>query len=417
MKLVKLSLAAAIAAGALATSASAVAFEEAIKDVDLSGMAFVRYQNAKRSGEVGDGNWWKFKSVLTLKTKIDDNFFMLAGFQYGADKDWGSSGLYTPATANDPAKYGNTGFDTEGFRVTQALLGYNIGGTTVMVGRYTVGAFFTDDMLGNGIKVVNTDIQGLTLAALWADALENDGDVLDGKTGAYRVAIRNAVQRDVLSNNLYGVAAIGAYDPVSFQIWYASLQDVANLFAVEAGLDFAISDDVKLGVLGQYSFADIDGDLKEKVAALGDSKFAAGQASLGAFGFDLTAGYVYYKAKDNKVSLSSLEDNGQFISAGKVLVADSAFGGYHAYAGKNDYWFVTAGYSIPGTGIKIGAEYLDGKFFGNTADEFKAKEIVGSIGYKYNKKLNFTSWYSHIDYYPETMVDDKTFRVQAQYKF
>ncbi|MDA3056153.1 MULTISPECIES: major outer membrane protein [unclassified Campylobacter] len=410
MKLVKLSLAAAIAASTLVSSASAVALEEAIKDVDLSGMAFVRYQNAKRSGYVGDGNWWKFKSVLTLKTKIDDNFFMLAGFQYGADKDLGSSGESVT----------NRGFDTEGFVVTQALLGYNVGGTTVMVGRYNLGTFFTDDMLGNGIKVVNTDIQGLTLAALWADALQNDGDVLDGKNGAVRTAIRTAMQRDVLSHNLYGVAAIGSYDPLAFQIWYASLQDVANLFAIEAGLNFNITDDITLGVTGQYAFTDMDGDLKEKVPNAADSKFAAGKAEFGAFGFDLGAGYVYYKAKDGKYSLSSLDDNGQFISAGQVMVPDSGVSSYHAYAGKNDYWFVTAGYKIPNTGISFGVDYVDGKFNkGNTVglEEFKAKEIVGRLGYKYNKKLNFTSWYSHIDYEPETMVDDKTFRVQAQYKF
>ena len=413
MKLVKLSLAAAIAASTLVSSASAVALEEAIKDVDLSGMAFVRYQNADRSGYIADGNWWKFKSVLTLKTKIDDNFFMLAGFQYGVEKEMSSSGTNNGYDVIGAASTNNG--DT--FKVTQALLGYNIGGTTVMVGRYKLGTFFTDDMLGTGVKVVNTDIQGLTLAALWADALENDGDVLDGKSGATRVAIRNAMGRDVLSHNLYGVAAIGAYDPLSFQIWYASLQDVANLFAVEAGLDFAISDDVKFGLTGQYAFTDMDGDIKEKVPGAADSKFAAGKAEFGAFGFDASAGYVYYKAKDNGVSLSSLDDNGEFISAGQVLVPDSGASSYHAYAGKNDYWFVTAGYKIPGTGLSFGAEYVDGKFNGGTADEFKAKEIVGRIGYKYNKKLNFTSWYSHIDYEPEAMVDDKTFRVQAQYKF
>lgn len=423
MKLVKLSLAAAIAAGALATSASAVAFEEAIKDVDLSGMAFVRYQNAKRDGVIADGNWWKFKSVLTLKTKIDDNFFMLAGFQYGADKDVGSSGDLARDNNGRITKY-NTGFDTEGFRVTQALLGYNIGGTTVMVGRYTLGTFFTDDMLGNGIKVVNTDVQGLTLAALWADALENDGDVLDGKSGAYREAIRTKMGRDVLSHNLYGVAAIGSYDPLSFQIWYASLQDVANLFAIEAGLNFGITDDVSLGITGQYAFADVDSDIKDTVGDVEDSKFAAGQASLGAFGFDLNAGYVYYKAKDNKVSLSSLDDNGQFISAGQVLVPDSGYSSYHAYRGKNDYWFITAGYKIPNTGVSFGVDYVKGKFTevgkpGNNVnpERIQAEEIVGRIGYKYNKKLNFTSWYSHINYKPETMVDDRTFRIQAQYKF
>ncbi|MBQ3674104.1 MAG: major outer membrane protein, partial [Campylobacter sp.] len=210
MKLVKLSLAAAIAASTLVSSASAVALEEAIKDVDLSGMAFVRYQNAKRDGKVHDGNWWKFKSVLTLKTKIDDNFFMLAGFQYGVEKEMSSSGTNNGYDVIGAASTNNG--DT--FKVTQALLGYNVGGTTVMVGRYKLGTFFTDDMLGTGVKVVNTDIQGLTLAALWADALENDGDVLDGKDGAVRTAIRTAMQRDVLSHNLYGVAAIGSYDPL-----------------------------------------------------------------------------------------------------------------------------------------------------------------------------------------------------------
>lgn len=428
MKLVKLSLAAAIAASTLVSSASAVALEEAIKDVDLSGMAFVRYQNAKRDGYVGDGNWWKFKSVLTLKTKIDDNFFMLAGFQYGAAKEWGSSG----------ESVSNRGFNTDKtFNVTQALLGYNVGGTTVMVGRYNLGTFFTDDMLGTGVKVVNADIQGLTLAALWADALQNDGDVLDGTpffptaaqqaqgaTPNARAAIINATGRDVLSHNLYGVAAIGAYDPLSFQVWYANLQDVADLFAVEGGLNFGITDDVSLGVTGQFAFTKFDSDFKDQLGgAVADSKFAAGKAEFGAFGFDMSAGYVYYKAKNDgnatnpSASLSSLDDNGQFIAAGQVLVPDSGASSYHAYAGKNDYWFVTAGYKIPGTGLSFGAEYVDGKFNGGTDAEFKASEIVGRIGYKYNKKLNFTSWYSYIDYDPADMVDDKTFRVQAQYKF
>ena len=43
MKLVKLRLVAALAAGALATSASAMPLEEAIKGVDVSGMTRIRY--------------------------------------------------------------------------------------------------------------------------------------------------------------------------------------------------------------------------------------------------------------------------------------------------------------------------------------------------------------------------------------
>lgn len=42
--------------------------------------------------------------------------------------------------------------------------------------------------------------------------------------------------------------------------------------------------------------------------------------------------------------------------------------------GENHYWYVVAGYTIPDTGIRIGADYLDGK-----ADGDNAYEVVGRI--------------------------------------
>ena len=85
MKLVKLSLVAAMATGIMATTASATPLEEAIKDVDVGGMLRVRYTNdsSKNANEnrTGDSNW-NFKGELNLKTKIDDNFFAVAGIRY-----------------------------------------------------------------------------------------------------------------------------------------------------------------------------------------------------------------------------------------------------------------------------------------------------------------------------------------------
>lgn len=389
MKLVKLSLAAAVAAGALATSASAVALEEAIKDVDISGMAFVRYQLNKDDSKESNSHW-KFKSVVNLKTTIDDNFFFLAGIRYGAGADTDNASEFSTSNPQDADKK---------FMLNQLLVGWTPGSTTVMAGRYVLGTFFTDDMYGDGIKIVNTGIEGMTLAALWADALEKDGDI-----GTL------ALTDDIINHNLYGVAAIGSYDPISFQMWYAYLQDVAGLFAVEAALDFGVSDNVSFGIKGQYAFADIDEDVK----ALGvdDSKFAAGEASLNVFGFDASAGYVYYKARNNAASLTSFEDQGSFIDAGEIIT------GYSAYKGKNNYFFVTAGYTIPNTGLRIGADYLNGKFTDmDSGDRFKAQEYVGRIGYDYNSKLNFTAWYAHADYKPSEMSDEDAMRIQATYKF
>ncbi|WP_086235869.1 MULTISPECIES: major outer membrane protein [Campylobacter] len=66
MKLVKLSLAAIVAAGALTSVANATSLEEAIKNVDVSGYARYRFdsQNAKlASFEDIDKPNHKFKSI------------------------------------------------------------------------------------------------------------------------------------------------------------------------------------------------------------------------------------------------------------------------------------------------------------------------------------------------------------------
>lgn len=416
MKLFKLSLVAAVAAGAFST-ASAVALEEAIKDVDVSGWAWVRYQGSNSSVP---GSWWKFKAITNVKTKIDDNFFFLAGIRYGAgaDKD-GATMSDNGSTASDPQNAGKK------FMLNQLLVGYNVGGTTIMAGRYHLGTFFTADMYGDGIKVVNTDVQGLTLAALWADALEKDGDVHASKADP-----------DVYNHNLYGVAAIGSYDPVAFQLWYAYLEDVTKLFAAEVALNFNVMDDFGMGVKAQYGFNKFDGKYVDYAKAagveVGDSTFVGAEASIKPFGGELSAGYVYYKAKDGKAGLSSFEDNGAFISAGEELIASQDMQSYSLYTGKNDYWFIKAGYKIPGSGVKLSADYLQGKF-SKTPDDggYKASEVVARVNYAYNKHLDFVTWYSYVkfkddktdamfggkDFKDEGHDKVHTFRAQARYKF
>lgn len=60
-------------------------------------------------------------------------------------------------------------------------LGYKVGNTTVIAGKQLLGTFFDDkDVAGTGLKVVNTDVQGLTLAAAAFDAVQSDGYEIDG---------------------------------------------------------------------------------------------------------------------------------------------------------------------------------------------------------------------------------------------
>ena len=401
MKLVKLSLIAAMATGIMATTASAAPLDEVIKDVDASGMLRVRYtHDSKKDADKkrdGDSNW-NFKGVLNLKTKIDDNFFAVAGIRYtDTDKSETESG-------ND--RRGDR------FDLNRAYLGYTVGNTVVQVGRQDVGAFFTDDMYGDGIKVLNSDIEGLTLAALWMDALENDSDIgtLElGRLGAQ--ILPNGTMKGgkyVTDHNLYGVAAIGSYDPVSFQVWYAMLEDVTDLFAAELAFSFDVSDDVNINAKLQYGFSDFDSKFKDVTKqAAADADFYGIELGTELFGADLTAGYVDFSTKKDKVSLVSFEDSGSFIKPGEELFD------YTFFDGKNNYWFVTAGYTIPDTGVRIGADYLDGKnkFDG---EKTKMKEVVGRLEYAHSDKLKFQTWYSHVKEGDEK--NDKV-RFEAKYSF
>ncbi len=437
MKLVKLSLIAAMATGIMATTASAAPLDEVIKDVDASGMLRVRYthDSKKDADKNKDGNSnWNFKGVLNLKTKIDDNFFAVAGIRY-TDTDRSET---------------ESGNDRRGdrFDLNRAYLGYTVGNTVVQVGRQDVGAFFTDDMYGDGIKVLNSDIEGLTLAALWMDALENDSDIgtLAKIKDLYDAedlsnlnvspaemakilnsnAIKLATGKSVTDHNLYGVAAIGSYDPVSFQVWYAMLEDVTDLFAVELAFSFDVSDDVNINAKLQYGFSDFDGkfknDVKNATMALtkagnpqdpapaieiGDANFYGAELGTELYGVDLTAGYVNFSTDSDKVSLVSFEDSGSYIKPGEELFD------YTLFAGKNDYWFVTAGYTIPDTAVRIGADYLDGKnkFVG---EKTKMKEVVGRLEYAHSDKLKFQTWYSHVKEGDEK--NDKV-RFEAKYSF
>lgn len=401
MKLVKLSLAAAVAAGALAMSASAVPLEEAIKDVDLNGYARMRYthDHSKNKRDSNRGVW-QFKSEVDFKAKIDDNFFGVVGIRF-MDEDHGES-----ASSSNSQYHGNHGArrqdEDSDFDIAKAYLGYTIGGTTIAVGRQGIGSFFTDDMYGDGVKITSTDIEGLTISGFWMDSLENDGDIssLDWAN------VNNKLTTD---HNLYGIGFMGSYDPVSFQLWYNSLEDVADLFAAELALNFDISDDFNLGVKGQYAFSDFDGDYKNVVGA-DDADFWAAEASAGFFGVDLAAGYLKFEPDHkDRLSFVSFEDQGSFISPGEELLD------YRSFTGENHYWYVIAGYTIPDTGIRIGADYLDGKSAGKDA-----YEAVGRISYKYNEKLSFKTWYSHykIDNAAGGLDEKKDrIRFEAKYSF
>ena len=392
MKLVKLSLATIVAAGALSSVASAASLEEAIKNVDVSGYARYRYdaKNTNTSTEEFNGNTHRFTTDINFKSAIDDNFFGVIGFRYDSrDKSGERAGADT--------KVG------QALNVRQFYLGYTAGNTTIQAGRQVLGTFFTDDMVGTGIKFLNKDITGLTLAGIAFDNLQNDGDIGTGKLwiGA------NGKQK-VYGRNLYGVAAIGSYDPVSFQVWYAALDSVAQLYALDVTLGVNLGG-ADLSLQAQYAGSAMWANFANKgTTRLDDGQFWAIKAGAEAFGFDASVGYVNIDIKNNRASLISFEDQGDFITAGQDLLD------YTLIEADQSIYFVTAGYKFNDY-LRVGADYVGAKY-DNEISSYKGSEVVLRADYKYNKKLNFKAWFSNID--RDSGRDDvKHLRFEARYNF
>ena len=409
MKLTKISLAALVALGAFSSVASATPLEEAIKNVDLSGFARYRYTNTHEKNRVakdvtkGSVANHQFRMVTNFKAAIDDNFFGVIGLRYSANDGSGDNATGTDLT--------NT---TGTFNVHQFYLGYNIGGTTITAGKQVIGSYFTDDAVGTGIRVVNKDIEGLTLTALAFDAIE--GDWADGDL--YKT--KNAAGKEVATldvydfGNLYAAGIAGSYDPVNFQLWYASLTNLADLLGADVSLNFAITNDVNLGARLNYVNSTADVSAKSKLG-YNDGNFYAGELSTSLFGLDLAGGYIGWKSQDKAISAFTFEDQGGLIDAGEDI-----FDWTHA-EGKGNFFYATSAYTFDK--FTAGLDYVRGNIKtagvnSNKDRKEKIEEFVPRFAYQYNKKLKFSSFYA----FKTSKVGsdkDKTdkFRFEAKYSF
>ena len=380
MKLTKISLAALVALGAFSSVASATPLEEAIKNVDLSGMARYRYTNTYKkesknnvADEKNSKATHQFRVITNFKAAIDDNFFGVIGLRYNTDDGSGDNA----GAGTDKALTEKT------FNVYQFYLGYKVGNTTITAGKQLISSYFTNDAVGTGIRVVNKDIEGLTLTALAFDAIE-------GEKGWSSGDLYKASVTDYLDNydvgNLYAAGIAGSYDPVNFQLWYASLTNLAGVLAADVSGNFAITNDVSLGARLNYAHSQADTSAKNALD-YEDGNFYAGELSTSLFGFDLAAGYIGYKTQnyqDGKYSVFSFEDQGGLIDAGESVLD------WTRAEGKGNYLYAKSAYKFDK--FTVGLDYLKGSY--KTDEKTKIQQFVPRFAYQYNKKLTFSSFYA-----------------------
>ncbi|WP_085056608.1 major outer membrane protein [Campylobacter coli] len=432
MKLVKLSLVAALAAGAFSV-ANATPLEEAIKDIDVSGVLRYRYETSNEWSDIngvaqdeGSGisgkQDHKYRAQLNFSGAIADNFKAFVQLDYNA-KDGGYGANNGSTTRSYAADNSST------LNVRQLYLTYtdeNVA-TSVILGKQQLNTIWTDNaidgLVGTGIKVVNNSIDGLTLAAFAIDSVNTDeqGDGVFFKNGNLTGAGDNSPYLD-WSQNIYGAAAIGSYEvfngQLNPQLWLAYMTDNAFLYAVDAAYNTTIFDGVNWTLEGAYLGNSLDNTLDDRYAGSGaNGNFFGLRGSVEVNGWDATLGGLYYGKKD-KVTVTVLEDQGNI---GSLLAGEEIFytngSQLHGSQGRNIFGYVKAGYTFNET-VRVGADFV----YGGTKTENRSGgdklEAVARVDYKYSPKLNFSAFYSYVNVDKDTdSTHHDAVRLQALYKF
>ncbi|CDG57688.1 Major outer membrane protein [Campylobacter coli 76339] len=416
MKLVKLSLVAALAAGAFSV-ANATPLEEAIKDIDVSGVLRYRYDtsndwsNANYGSGVSGKQDHKYRAQINFSGAIADNFKAFVQFDYDAT-DHGYTAFDN--TTNSYVRADTSDTKTS-LTVRQLYLTYTNEdvATSVIAGKQQLNTIWTDNgidgLVGTGIKVVNNSIDGLTLAALAVD-----GYNVDEQSGDLS-SVPN------FGGNLYGAAAIGSYEvlggQLNPQLWLAYITDNAFFYALDVAYSTTIFDGVNWTLEGAYLGNSLDNELGNNVE---NGNFFALRGSIEVNGWDASLGGLYYGDKD-KASTVVIEDQGNL---GSLLAGEEIFyttgSQLNGSTGRNIFGYVTAGYTFNET-VRVGGDLV----YGGTKTGASATtsggdklEAVARVSYKYSPKLNFSAYYSYtnVDYDTESS-DHSAVRLQALYKF
>ncbi|MBW1380488.1 group 1 major outer membrane porin protein PorA [Campylobacter jejuni] len=421
MKLVKLSLVAALAAGAF-SAANATPLEEAIKDVDVSGVLRYRYdtgnfdKNFVNNSNLNNSKQdHKYRAQVNFSAAIADNFKAFVQFDYNAaDGGYGANGIKN---------------DQKGLFVRQLYLTYTNEdvATSVIAGKQQLNLIWTDNaidgLVGTGVKVVNNSIDGLTLAAFAVDsfmAAEQGADLLGHSTTSTTAPFKvDSV------GNLYGAAAVGSYDlaggQFNPQLWLAYWDQVAFFYAVDAAYSTTIFDGINWTLEGAYLGNSLDSELDDKTHANGN--LFALKGSIEVNGWDASLGGLYYGDKE-KASTVVIEDQGNL---GSLLAGEEIFyttgSRLNGDTGRNIFGYVTGGYTFNET-VRVGADFVYGGTKTEAANHLgggKKLEAVARVDYKYSPKLNFSAFYSYVNLdqgvNTNESADHSTVRLQALYKF
>ena len=419
MKLVKLSLVAALAAGAFSV-ANATPLEEAIKDIDVSGVLRYRYESGRIDSKDNAGmnstalntskQNHKYRAQVNFNAAIADNFKAFVQLDYNA-KDGGYGADSTSVTRGDSAT----------LHVRQLYLTYTDEdfATSVIAGKQQLNTIWTDNdvdgLVGTGIKVLNNSFDGLTLAAFAVDSFNvNGGKAVSGYDEEQNGDTTSAFDE---IGNLYGGAAIASYEvfggQLDSQLWGAYWDSVGAWYALDLAYGTTIFNDINWKLNGAYL-----GNYLDKTT-IENGNFFGLRGTMEWNGFDASLGGLYYGDKE-KTTVTVIEDQGNL---GHLLAGQEIFytegSRLNGDLGENTFGYLTAGYTF-NEALRLGADFVyGGTKTDNHVSGGEKMEAVARVDYKYSPKLSFQAWYSYLNVDRDANGEGKkdTVRLQALYKF
>lgn len=424
MRTVKLSLIAALAAGSFSTL-SAKSLEEAIKNVDLSGFAWYRYDTGRFTKKTLDGGGYdlnaagvpypgthRYRVELGVKADIGDGFSIFGQLLHSSNNHSFAEGNWPQGAVTNRT-----------FNLKQAYLEYANAdyGLNFKLGRQNLNTVWTDDLAGMAAKA-SYSVDGLTVALFAVDSFEDDGANNaagdDEANFTYlignRLATNNAetLSQDTARSwnarlykyNMYGGAVLGDFEGLKAELWGAYWQKTANLWALKLDYNLQFSEDASWRLHANYYGNTVNKELKELVN-LDNGQLVNLKGEIKAHGFDASLGGIMF-GKKQKYTINTIEE--PTGNDGDLFIGTEIFYQRGSWAvlsqGQNRYGYFDLGYTLP-SDIRIGLRGVyGGTKIGSGSATFDARngggkkmEGVARISWKYNDSLSFLTYYSYLN--------------------
>lgn len=423
-------------AGASCISFSALnattSLEEAIKNVELSGMIRYRYDTHFKSGDLVDKGIAPFSSQARSERNAQRHRFLSYISAASPLLDNVKSYLQLSYESSELGYGSNSKADTS-TAPTLRQIWFNYDATENIrfkFGRQVLHSIWNNDAEHDGLAFMGVSselkVNNFNFYAAVVDSIDtNDGDLIIDRPNHDTLELSN-----FFAKNWYILSLNTQFHGFKPELWVNYAVDRALFYALDLKYDVNINENFNYALRAQY----LGNSVKEylKVRNFTNGSFFGVQGTLKGMGFDTSLGALFY-GDEEKRTLHTLEDggSGRVIFLGEEAMATVGSSNYGGYVGKNRFAFFSLGYTFDKV-FRVGGEFVIGgtktnnKYVANASlGGGKKIEYVLRTSYKYSKNLDFYGLYSIVnvsDISYQAGANDGSYknnkiRLQVRYRF